>query len=212
MKNTKLTRRGVLGIGAAAASLLTLPTAAQTTHTKATPWQTEGPYFPTRDQSDKDADLTQIEGHTSTALGEVIEVQGRVLDTDGNPITGALIDIWQANAAGRYDHESDPSQAPLDVNFQGWARLVTGEDGRYSLRTIRPGAYAVDVQWTRPAHIHYKVARRGFKEITTQLYFKGDPLIDIDRLILAVPQSERGSLIGDFSDGSATFNVVLARV
>jgi protocatechuate 3,4-dioxygenase beta subunit len=207
----KLTRRTILGIGAAAASTIVLPRATQANNRTATPWQTEGPYFPIHEQSDKDADLTAIVGHDTAALGDVIEVQGHILDTDGNPITGALIDIWQANSAGRYDHEADPSTTALDANFQGWARLITGEDGSYSLRTIRPGAYPAEEGWVRPPHIHYKVARRGFKEITTQLYFKGDPLNEIDRLILAVPQAERASLMGDFSDGPATFDVVLAR-
>lgn len=209
---SKITRRGVLSVGAAATSALILPSAAQSQSQTATPWQTEGPFFPVHEQSDKDADLTMIAGRSVAALGEVVEVKGHILDTDGNPIAGALIDIWQANAAGRYDHEADPNTAPLDANFQGWARLVTGEDGSYSVRTIKPGAYPAEEGWVRPPHIHYKVARRGFKEITTQLYFKGDPLNDIDRLILAVPEAERASLIGDFSKGPATFNVVLARV
>lgn len=156
--------------------------------------------------------MTMINGRSVAALGEVVEIKGRILDTDGTPIVGALVDIWQANAAGRYAHESDPNTAPLDDNFQGWARLVTDDDGRYSIRTIKPGAYPAEEGWVRPPHIHYKVARRGFKEITTQLYFKGDALNDIDRLLLAVPQPERDTLIADFSNGPAIFDVVLARV
>lgn len=209
---SKITRRGFLGIGAAATSAAFLPTASLSQDYTATPWQTEGPFFPIHQQSDKDADLTTIAGRDTVALGEVVEVKGQILDTDGKPVAGALVDIWQANAAGRYDHEADPSTAPLDPNFQGWARLVTGDDGSYRIRTIKPGAYPAAEGWIRPPHIHYKVARRGFKEITTQLYFKGDPLNEIDRLILAVPEAQRASLIGDFSDGPATFNVVLARV
>jgi protocatechuate 3,4-dioxygenase beta subunit len=208
----KLTRRGVLGIGAAAASVTLLPTAVQASARSATPWQTEGPFFPIHEQSDKDADLTVIDGQSEPALGEVVEVSGRIVDTNGDPIAGALVDIWQANAAGRYAHESDPNTAPLDPQFQGWARLVTGKDGSYSIRTIKPGAYPAEEGWVRPPHIHYKVARRGYKEITTQLYFEGDPLNDVDRLLLAVPEPERANLVGDFSGGAATFDVVLARV
>ena len=208
----KLTRRGVLGIGAAAASVTLLPTAVQASARSATPWQTEGPFFPIHEQSDKDADLTVIDGQSEPALGEVVEVSGRIVDTNGDPIAGALVDIWQANAAGRYAHESDPNTAPLDPQFQGWARLVTGKDGSYSIRTIKPGAYPAEEAWVRPPHIHYKVARRGYKEITTQLYFEGDPLNDVDRLLLAVPEPERANLVGDFSGGAATFDVVLARV
>ncbi len=209
---SKLTRRGLFGIGAVATSALIVPLATKAQSQSATPWQTEGPFFPIHLQPDKDADLTRIAGHSDAALGEVVEVTGRVLDTDGNPIEGALVDIWQANSAGRYDHEADSNTAPLDANFQGWARLVTGEDGSYSIRTIKPGAYPAEEGWVRPPHIHYKVARRGYKEITTQLYFKGDPLNDTDRLILEVPEPERTSLICDFSDGPATFDIVLARV
>ncbi len=208
----KLTRRHLLGIGAAAASVTLLPTAVQAVTRSATPWQTEGPFFPIHEQSDKDADLTVIDGQSEPALGEVVEVSGRIVDTNGDPIAGALVDIWQANAAGRYAHESDPNTAPLDPQFQGWARLVTGPDGSYSIRTIKPGAYPAAEAWVRPPHIHYKVARRGYKEITTQLYFGGDPLNDVDRLLLAVPEPERAQLIGDFSGGAATFDVVLARV
>lgn len=208
----KMTRRGMLGIGAAAASATLLPTVVQASARSATPWQTQGPFFPVHEQSDKDADLTVIDGQSEPALGEVVEVSGRIVDTNGDPIAGALIDIWQANAAGRYAHESDANTAPLDPQFQGWARLVTGPDGRYSIRTIKPGVYPAEEGWDRPPHIHYKVARRGYKEITTQLYFKGDPLNDVDRLLLAVPEPERSNLVGDFSNGAATFDVVLARV
>jgi len=132
--------------------------------------------------------MTMINGRSVAALGEVVEIKGRILDTDGTPIAGALVDIWQANAAGRYAHESDPNTAPLDDNFQGWARLVTDDDGRYSIRTIKPGAYPAEEGWVRPPHIHYKVARRGFKEITTQLWFNSvflDLLSNRSRLLFA---------------------------
>ena len=208
----KFKRRDILGFTVVAASATLLPTAAQSNARTATPWQTEGPFFPMHEQSDKDADLTVIDGQSESALGEVVEVKGRILDTEGNAITGALIDIWQANAAGRYTHERDSNTAPLDPHFQGWARLVTGADGSYSVRTIKPGAYSVKEGWDRQPHIHYKVAKRGYKEITTQLYFKGDPLNNVDQLLLAVPEDERADLIGDFSKGAATFDVVLARV
>ena len=134
-----------------------------------TPSQTEGPSFPNNPQPDTDADMTMIEGHTERALGEVVEVFGRVLDEDGNPVADALIDVWQANTHGRYAHADDPNPAPLDPNFQGWAKLKSDAEGRYRFRTIKPGPYQVGEARSRPPHIHFKVARRGFHELTTQM-------------------------------------------
>ena len=211
---TDPTRRRILtGTLAAAAAATGAPLMAAVT-----PNQTEGPFFPNRPQPDTDADMTRIDGHDAPALGEVVEVSGRVLDEQGEPIEGALIDVWQANTHGRYAHERDPNPAPLDPNFQGWAQLVTDAEGRYSFRTIKPGAYPVNDGWSRPPHIHFKVARRGFQELTTQMYFAGDPLNDVDRLLQSVPESERGLLLVAFAtgaDGDAAqgrFDLFLQRV
>jgi len=167
-----------------------------------TPVQTEGPFFPVLAQPDTDADMTLIEGHSKPALGEVVEISGRVLDEDGNPVADALVDVWQANTHGRYAHEADPNPAPLDENFQGWAQLKTDAEGRYRVKTIKPGAYPVMANWTRPPHIHFKVARRGFHELTTQMYFAGDPLNDVDRLLQSVPEDQRAMLVVDFQPAS----------
>lgn len=181
-----------------------------------TPSQAEGPFYPNRAQPDTDADLTMIEGRTERALGEVVKVSGRVLDEDGNPIADALIDVWQANTHGRYAHEADSSPAPLDPNFQGWAQLKTGPDGRYRFTTIKPGAYPIQPDWTRPPHIHFKVARRGYHELTTQMYFAGEPLNDEDRLLGSVPRAERHLLIVEFdpqrSPPAGRFDLFMQRV
>ena len=95
----------------------------------ATPSQTAGPFFPKKDQADKDLDLTRIAGHDKAAQGEVHVIEGRVLDENGAPVADALVDVWQANRHGRYDHEADPNPAPLDPDFQGWARLRTDAEG-----------------------------------------------------------------------------------
>lgn len=207
-------RRQVLGTALGAVALAATARAAEPT-----PAQTEGPFFPIHDQPDKDADMTRIAGHEQRAKGEVVVVRGRVLDQDGAPVAGAVVDVWQANASGRYAHERDPNPAPLDPDFQGWAKLVTDDDGRWSVRTIVPGAYPVQDGWSRPPHIHVKVARRGFHELTTQMYFAGNPLNDADRLLQSVPEAQRAMLVVDFAPepGSADptpvghFDLVVAR-
>lgn len=163
-----------------------------------TPAQTAGPFFPKLDQADKDLDMTIVEGHTQRALGEAVDVHGQVVDESGAPVANALIDVWQANHHGRYAHEADPNPAPIDRHFQGWCQFRTDVDGRYRFRTIVPGAYPVAADWSRPPHVHFKVALRGYHELTTQMYFGGQKLNDVDRLLLAVPEAERGRLVVDF--------------
>ena len=165
-----------------------------------TPRQTEGPFYPVDEQVDKDMDLTLIDGHSETAEGETILVRGCVLDTDGQPIDDVLVDIWQANHFGRYSHPDDNSAAPVDPNFQGWGLTKTNVDGMYGLKTIKPGAYrlsAVDGSGQRCRHIHFKVSRPGFKDLTTQMYFQGDPLIDQDLVMAETPTELRHLLIAN---------------
>lgn len=186
----------------------------------ATPAQVEGPFFPSRAQSDTDADMTHVEGRDARAQGERVDVHGQVLDEDGQPVAGALVDVWQANAHGRYTHEADPNPAPLDPDFQGWARLTTDAEGRCRVRTIIPGSYPVREGWARPPHIHFKVARRGYRELTTQMYFAGHPLNDADHLLQELPAAERERLVVSFQpdpDGADSiavgrFAIVLARI
>jgi protocatechuate 3,4-dioxygenase beta subunit len=211
---TNKTRRRLLrGSVGAAAMVASAPLVAATT-----PRQTEGPFYPVHEQRDTDADLTRIEGHAERAVGEVIEVSGRVLDEDGNPVADALVDVWQANSYGRYAHERDLNPAPLDENFQGWAKLKTDADGRYRFRTIKPGPYPVRPDWSRPPHIHFKVARRSYHELTTQMYFAGDPLNERDLLLQSVPDPVQRMLVVDFTAQPGTeakrgvFDIVLRRV
>ncbi|MEP0547226.1 MAG: protocatechuate 3,4-dioxygenase [Rhodothermales bacterium] len=183
-----------------------------------TPAQTEGPFFPTRPPIDNDIDLTTIRGRADRAEGVVIGISGQVLDEGLQPVPGALVDIWQANRHGRYAHEADPNPAPLDPAFQGSAQLRTDAEGRYRFTTIIPGAYPAAEGWMRPPHIHFKVARRGFHELITQMYFAGEALNDADRLLQAVPERER--LVVTLMDGephdvpakTGVFNIVLQRV
>ena len=165
---------------------------------------------------DKDTDLTLIEGHVERAQGQVIRVTGQVVDEMGKPVEGALVDIWQANSHGRYHHEDDPATAPKDPNFQGWGMVKTDAQGRYSFTTIKPGAYKVDGNWRRPPHIHYKVSRRGYHELTTQMYFAGESLNETDRLLRSVAEEDRGLLVVDFRDidgiPHGDFPIVMAKV
>jgi protocatechuate 3,4-dioxygenase beta subunit len=134
-----------------------------------------------------DSDLTRQ--HEGEPLGERITVSGSLRDEHGGPVVGALIEVWQANAAGRYAHVSDQHPAPLDPNFSGAGRCLTDDEGRYRFITIKPGAYP----WRnhpnawRPAHVHFSVFSDAFAQrLVTQMYFPGDPLLPLDPLYNAV--------------------------
>jgi len=135
-----------------------------------------------------DADLTTQ--HAGEPLGERIIVTGRVLDSDGRAVPDALIEIWQANAAGRYHHVVDSHPAPLDPNFTGAGRSITDSEGRYRFVTIKPGAYPWGNHYNawRPAHIHFSLFGRAFTQrLVTQMYFPGDPLFTQDPIFNSVP-------------------------
>ena len=146
----------------------------------------------------EDGDLTRNAGTGGEAIGERIIVTGRVLDEDGRPLAGALLELWQANAAGRYRHEVDAHPAPLDPNFSGAGRCLTDADGRYSFVTVRPGAYPWgnhENAW-RPAHLHFSVFGRLFTQrLVTQMYFPGDPLFAYDPIFNAVRDPKARELL-----------------
>ncbi|MGH7535678.1 MAG: protocatechuate 3,4-dioxygenase [Gemmatimonadales bacterium] len=217
-EDSPISRRGLLSAGAgAAAGLIAQRLAAGTPGcADATVAQTSGPYQPTHHRDDEDPDLTQVGGRPGRATGEVIYVQGRVLDPSCQPVKGALVEIWQANTWGRYDHEKDAGNPrPLDPNFQSWAEMLTDAEGRFRFKTIKPGAYPADDNgWIRPPHIHFRISRRGFHELITQMYFAGEPLNDPDlirkelapadqeRVTVAFgaapPDLEKGARVGQF--------------
>lgn len=125
------------------------------------------------------------------AQGQLIHVSGRILDEDGRAVSGAVVELWQANAAGRYRHPLDQRDAPLDPDFVGNGRVRTDHEGRYAFFTIKPGAYPVPVDdvWWRPPHIHFSIlAPATFSRLVTQMYFPGDPLNAIDRILNSVPE------------------------
>lgn len=203
MTDEQKSRREFLGygLGAVAAGGLIAGSARAATR-EATAPVGEGPFYPIHKQQDRDADLTRFDGRKGRAAGQLTLVEGTVMDADGKPLADALVDVWQANAAGRYHHERDPNPTPRDDNFQGWAQVLTDADGKYSFLTVKPGAYPAAANWTRPPHIHFKVAKRGFHELTTQMFFAGEPLNDVDQLFLALSADERKSVVADL--GKAT--------
>jgi protocatechuate 3,4-dioxygenase beta subunit len=214
-ESTKINRRFMLKAGAGIAASV-VSTNVVGGISPLTPKNPEGPFYPKHDQLDKDTDLTLVQGNTERAEGEVIRVTGRVTDEQGEPVEGVLVDIWQANTFGRYSHEDDPSTAPLDPNFQGWGMVKTDAEGRYSFTTIKPGSYKVESDWTRPPHIHFKISRRGYHELTTQMYFANEKLNEKDRLLSSVDEKARNLLVVDFQDKDGIpqgdFPIVLARV
>lgn len=157
----------------------------------ATPAETEGPFFPVDTNIERDADLTRLAGRSERALGTVIEMRGRLLDAGGQPISGARVELWQANAAGRYSHPGDAvNTQPLDPNFQGYALLQSDAAGRFSVTTIRPGGYGVPSIGRRTPHFHWKFAA-GQIQLTTQSYFPGEPQNETDPLMRAMGEPAR---------------------
>ena len=143
-----------------------------------TPGQAMGPFYPLGELP-QSADLTTVPGRSGRAEGQVLNVMGRVLNLSGEPVRNARIEVWQANAHGRYSHPSDTNPVPLDPNFDGSAVLTTDQDGRYRFKTIKPGAYPAGPNRFRPAHIHFQVTGRQDR-LVTQMYFENDPYNDTD--------------------------------
>lgn len=185
-----------------------------------TPAQTAGPFYPGEQLFVPDNDLTRIPGSREVALGEVIHIKGTVRDlATCEPIANVNVEIWQACASGRYNNDNDPNPAPLDPNFRYWGETFTDANGEYSFKTIKPGAYPADTDWDRPPHIHVRLAKRGFKELITQMYFKNDPLNELDKILINVPARLRPEVIVDFqpnpADPTSTvgqFNISIERV
>jgi protocatechuate 3,4-dioxygenase beta subunit len=146
-----------------------------------------------------DADLTRQ--HDGEAQGQRIIVHGRVLDSDGRAVPHTLVEVWQANAAGRYRHVVDNWSAPLDPHFTGLGRVLTDSEGRYEFTTVKPGAYPWGNHhnaW-RPAHIHFSLFGRAFTQrLITQMYFPDDPLFGQDPIFNAAPEAARPRMISRF--------------
>ena len=159
-----------------------------------------GPVFGQDMVRESDRDLTAQ--HSGEPLGERIVICGRLLDEGGKPVRGALIEVWQANAAGRYKHKMDQHHAPLDPNFSGFGRMLTDADGRYKFISIKPGAYpwGNHANAWRPAHVHFSIFGAGLlSRLVTQMYFPGDPLLAHDPIYNCIPDEKaKQGLISTF--------------
>lgn len=186
----KTNRRQLLQKGLlASAALFAVPAKALT------PRQPEGPFYPVVDQVDTDADLIMVKGASHIAEGKIIIVEGKLTDQFNAPVAGVLVEIWQACETGKYNHPSDPNTAALDPFFQYWGKAVTNQEGHYRFRTIVPGDYPADTDWMRPPHIHFKVSKRGYMELITQMYFAGEVYNSTDKILQQLPKTEQQKLI-----------------
>lgn len=164
------------------------------------------PAFGHRDVHALESDLT-IQ-HNGEPVGERMKIRGRVLDGQGRPVRGQLVEIWQANAAGRYIHKRDQHPAPIDPNFTGTGRCITGDEGSYEFTTIKPGPYPWKNHrnaW-RPAHIHFSLFGTDFTQrLVTQMYFPGDPLFSLDPIYQSIAdEAARGRLIANYDHDVTT--------
>jgi len=164
-----------------------------------------GPAFGRIPVRPEDADLSRQ--HRGEPLGERIILTGRVLDSDGRPVRETLVEVWQANAAGRYVDPADDHPAPLDPNFTGAGRCITDSDGGYRFTTVKPGAYP----WRnhpnawRPAHVHFSLFGESLaSRLVTQMYFPGDPLIPLDPILNSIPDARGRELLIAKFDPEAT--------
>ena len=149
-----------------------------------------GPIFDAGELGPLDNDLIRNYAKSGDPIGERIVVHGFVVDGNGRPVPNALVEVWQANAGGRYRHKNDTYLAPIDPNFGGCGRMLTDSTGYYAFRTVKPGAYPFRnrVDSWRPAHIHFSLSGPAFAQrLITQMYFEGDPLIPHDQIIATIP-------------------------
>ncbi len=197
-----VTRRGMLTASAAltGAALVGVMSSAfaQQSRLRPTNEQVMGPFFPITLPLDQDADLTVIAGKEGRALGKILYVSGRVTNVRGEPIANAQLEIWQANAVGRYSHPGDQGSALLDPNFEGYAKIRTDADGNYQFKTVKPAAYSTGIDgWSRPPHIHFDIKGRTSR-LVTQMYFAGEALNEKDKLFTSASIDGRKSLLARY--------------
>ena len=178
-----------------------------------TPRQTEGPFYPDQLPLDADNDLIVVSNSITPAVGSVVQLSGRVLSPNGEPVRNAVVEIWQVDANGAYLHKGSNNRDKRDRNFQGFGRFETNSKGEYRFRTIKPVPYD-----NRTPHIHFAVDRSGKRWLTTQMYVKGEPLNEKDGILRRVTnQKDRDALLVEFrpipkskvGELAARFDIVL---
>lgn len=205
-KRRCLLSAGLWGVGLAFTNTWSI---ADTNQQIPTPRQSKGPFYPVQLPLDKDNDLVRMAGQSRLAKGRIVDVVGRIVDERGKPVRNARVEIWQCDANGRYRHPWDRRNAPMDPNFQGYGRYLTGSDGAYRFRTIKPVPYP-----GRAPHIHFAISGPDFAPLITQMYVAGaaenawDPLLNgisdakaRQRLLVAFEDNASGrdtDLIGHF--------------
>jgi len=208
LKRRKFLQWGLGSVGGA----LILKNASAASVCSQTAEQAKGPFYPGENNINPVNDLTRVDGRSRAAQGQVIYVQGIVRDLSCTPIEGVNVDIWQACASGKYNHAGDPNPAPLDPDFRYWGETFSNAAGEYSFKTILPGAYPASDAWDRPPHIHFRIAKLGYKELITQMYFEGEPLNDKDLILRQVPERMRDNVIVDFTTGTGNFDISIEKV
>jgi protocatechuate 3,4-dioxygenase beta subunit len=189
-KRLDLARRRALRAGLAAAGLAAVGMPAWAQSLLRTPRQTRGPFYPHELPLERDNDLVTVAGHPGLAKGEIASVAGRVLDAAGRPVRQARVEIWQCDANGRYRHPWDRREVPLDPGFQGYGQTLTGADGAYRFRTIKPVPYP-----GRAPHIHFAISGPGFEPLVTQLYVAGAPENAGDGVLNGIPDPRARQLL-----------------
>jgi protocatechuate 3,4-dioxygenase, beta subunit len=196
---------GTSGIAAALAMPAWISPVQAATSLRPTPSQTEGPFYPVQLPADSDHDLL-VNGPLNYSRGQVAWVEGTVTDTRGTPVSGAVVEIWQCDENGHYNHPGDGGRA--DPAFQGFGRVAVGRDGRYRFRTLRPARYS-----GRTPHIHFKVRLDRQELLTTQLYVQGDPGNERDFLWRRLREVDRAAITVPFAPGDdglrANFPIVV---
>jgi protocatechuate 3,4-dioxygenase beta subunit len=211
-----LTRRFLIrtGVSALTLGLTSAPLPAWAAQLLRTPRQTRGPFYPTEIPLDHDNDLVTVAGQPGLAKGAIANVVGRVVDESGRPLRQARVEIWQCDVNGRYRHPWDRRDVPLDPSFQGYGHVVTGTDGAYRFRTIKPVPYP-----GRAPHIHFAISGPGFEPLVTQLYVAGAPENASDGVLNGIRDAKaRQSLVVAFESAAGTpggellarFDIVLA--
>lgn len=205
-------RKLVMGLGGLG-GIIALSTTSVARTLIDTPSQTAGPFYPVELPLDDDNDLTMVKGRKGSAKGVISDFSGKIVDINGNALSGMRIEIWQCDANGRYRHPRENSRRPMDKNFQGHGLTRTNEQGHYRFRTIRPVQYP-----GRTPHIHVAVFPQGERPFITQLYVAGEERNDTDFLYNRIPSEKRKLVTSEFkpitSNGAtlqANFDIVLNR-